>query len=167
MSSRRAINTLTSISCFRQFSLNWNLQQSGRRFWNFSGRRLPLSSFVIFFFRCIQIELKFPPIDFLRIFMPLLDGHSADFQIIELILDFFLKQVAFSHDVLKILVKYLLANIQRKKHLSYFLLNWKTLAPYLLKVLDSMPEAMRMCVFLVRRAPTRVCTFDLLWGYLR
>ena len=72
MSSRRAINTLTSISCFRQFSLNWNLQRSGRRFWNFSGRRLSLSSFLIFLFRCIQIELKFPPIDFFRIFMPLL-----------------------------------------------------------------------------------------------
>ena len=99
--------------------------------------------------------------------MPLLDGHSADFQIIKLILDFFLKQVVFSPDILKILVKYLLTNIQRKKHLSYVLLNWETLGPSLLKVLDLMPEAMRMCVFLVRRAPTRICTFDLFWKYLR
>jgi len=99
--------------------------------------------------------------------MPLLDGHSADFQIIELILDFFLKQVVFSPDILKIFVKYLLTNIQRKKHLSYILLKWKTLAPNLLKVLDSMPEAMRMCSVLVRRAPTRLCTFDFFWEYLR
>jgi len=99
--------------------------------------------------------------------MPLLDGHSADFQIIELILDFLLKQVVFSPDILKILVKYLLANIHRKKHLSYILLKWEILAPNLLKELDSMPEAMRMCVFLVRRAPTRLCTFDSFWRLLR
>ena len=95
------------------------------------------------------------------------DAHSADFEIVELILNFFLNQISFSPEILKILITYLLTNIQRKQHLAFTLLNWEELAPHLLKVLDSMPEALNICSYLVKRAPTRVCSFDYLWRFLR
>lgn len=96
-------------------------------------------------------------------FVPLLEVHSLDEKVTNLILKFLLNQSEFSDEILKFLSSYFAMNIERKSHQKFILSNIDAIRARLVPILSTSPDAKKIILFLIKRFPVKMINHENLW----
>ena len=103
----------------------------------------------------LNLRIKFPPIDILKIVSPLLDLYSGDEKVTNELLQLVTNQMAYDDQLVKFFISYSAVNIYRNGHQRFILGQFATFMPYFVSAAELSKDAQFLISFLLKRFPVK------------